>query len=82
MATEFVDNDYRDEVLNNLLLLPENKVILLRLTLTGVLRLHAEKPQVVLVKHRSVPMLPVHVQASLNGSTYLICSVSESIDTS
>jgi hypothetical protein len=28
MASEFVENDIRDEVLNNLLLLPENKVSL------------------------------------------------------
>ena len=26
MAYEFVDNDFRDQVLNNLLLIPENKV--------------------------------------------------------
>jgi|LakMenEpi03Oct11_1017367.scaffolds.fasta_scaffold03902_1 hypothetical protein len=28
MASEFVDNDYRDQVINNLLNIPENKVIL------------------------------------------------------
>lgn len=28
MASEFVENDYRDQVINNLLNIPENKVIL------------------------------------------------------
>ena len=27
MASEFVDNDYRDQVINNLLNIPDNKVI-------------------------------------------------------